>query len=379
MSVAQTPGYIPQLLPHNKIYTIQVGCKAFQISGLLLSSDGPSYFTNYFQAKDFQPLFIDRNPHVFEIVYKHLQGYAFQLSSDCDFTDLWLDSFYFGLPRLQGILRKEAFHARVGGEWVRLPRKLLEKNTPNFFLVSYETLFECQETLVDRRLSMRPPSQLATTIEVRLPLLLRDLLEVLRGNTNVISNDHHRALLIKECRYYRFLELEQRLIKFSVVQVNGHEEILINLGDLKKKGLRVGEIIQYARPLTSEPYRNMLVQIEVGQAEVKLEAFTKVKFMGRTRELLRLILKDALRGTNEDELELAVLNVGKGTIDGCQHSMVETEATKSRRLDGLDSSIVLRKSILRFYSETSYAGNVSCDLVLFEGVSNFTTEYKFLD
>lgn len=43
---------IPQILPHDKMYNIQIGTKLFKISGASLSSDGPSYFTNYFIKKD---------------------------------------------------------------------------------------------------------------------------------------------------------------------------------------------------------------------------------------------------------------------------------------------------------------------------------------
>ena len=38
---------VPPILPHEKIYSIQVGYRLYRLSGLSLSSDAPSYFTKF--------------------------------------------------------------------------------------------------------------------------------------------------------------------------------------------------------------------------------------------------------------------------------------------------------------------------------------------
>lgn len=43
---------VPVVLPHDKVYSIQVGYKLFRLSGLSLSSDSPSYFTKFFGDKE---------------------------------------------------------------------------------------------------------------------------------------------------------------------------------------------------------------------------------------------------------------------------------------------------------------------------------------
>lgn len=42
---------VPVVLPHDKVYSIQVGYKLFRLSGLSLSSDSPSYFTKFLATK----------------------------------------------------------------------------------------------------------------------------------------------------------------------------------------------------------------------------------------------------------------------------------------------------------------------------------------
>ena len=66
-----------EVLPHEKVYSIQVGYKLFRLSGLSLSSDAPSYFTKFFSQEENEEkvLFFDRSPQIFEKIYNHLQGY----------------------------------------------------------------------------------------------------------------------------------------------------------------------------------------------------------------------------------------------------------------------------------------------------------------
>jgi len=78
-----------QLLPIDKVFSIQIGSEVFRISytsptnpltasGNALNSDSPSYFTHYFTANSgdqLKPLYIDRDPVIFKDIVRHLQGY----------------------------------------------------------------------------------------------------------------------------------------------------------------------------------------------------------------------------------------------------------------------------------------------------------------
>lgn len=267
---------IPAILPHDKVYVIQVGYKMFRLSGASILSDGPSYFTTFFgqEANAEKVLFIDRSPVIFEKIYSHLQGYHVSAETEEEFLHLWLDAYYFCLKRLKQVLEDECSFATVGATTFRIPRSLLELtgNYPNFFLINYDTLLFNSKLLIMSKLMIRPPPQKVVGVSGRSPLLFADLLEILRGNTLVIRDDEHRQLLAKECRYYRFLELEQRLLRHRIVHnpFTGVEEIIMDLNDLSKKGIFNASMglhderpLTYARPLMKkEPRRNLIVQIE---------------------------------------------------------------------------------------------------------------------
>ena len=230
---------VPPILPHEKIYSIQVGYRLYRLSGLSLSSDAPSYFTKFFQQPENEEkvLFFDRDPQIFEKIYNHLQGYLIHIENDHIFMNLWLDCFYFGLKNLQKNLNKHDYFAIIGNERFRIPKSLINMpgNNPNFFTINFDRLLIDNINIIERNNMLRPPPQTFPPVSNRSSKLFADLLEFFRGNHLVIMNDEHRQLLIKEARYYRFLELEQRLIKFKITFRN---EIVINLNDISRKGLQ---------------------------------------------------------------------------------------------------------------------------------------------
>lgn len=276
---------IPAVLPHDKVYLIQVGYKLFRLSGASLLLDAPSYFTSFFQEKTNEEkiLFIDRNPTVFEKIYNHLQGYHISIENEYDFTHLWVDCYYFGLRRLQKLLQAEDAFATVGGKLFKIPKLLLMQsgNHPNFFSINEESVLTDKRRIIVKLGMIRPPPQRPALAPNRLPQLFADLLEVLRGNTLAVRDDEHRALLVRECRYYRFLELEQRIVKHRIVPnlFLGTPEIVLRLGDIVARGvINVSGGVdderpaQYARPyLAREPHRSLIVQVDaVPGSEVKL-------------------------------------------------------------------------------------------------------------
>ncbi|KAK5781074.1 Mrx16p PWA37_001995 [Arxiozyma heterogenica] len=271
---------IPQILPHDKMYNIQIGTKLFKISGASLSSDGPSYFTNYFIKKDSENnqnnnsesprsyvsgstststsifsgvlssnfrqsndiLFIDRSPQIFSLIYQHLQGYFINIKDEVEYTMLIADAVYYNLPRLKALLKNsEYFYSRIGDRSFKFPKELLRRNgdNQNYFQVTTDSLYLDVENLILVKKLLRPPPHSYSFVP-RSPVYFEMLLDLLNG-CRIHLDDELRESLIQECKFYRFLNLEQRLIKCHV-EYNpflNTEEICLNLYKVVKRGLVV--------------------------------------------------------------------------------------------------------------------------------------------
>lgn len=237
---------IPQLLPHENMYKIQIGNKLFKISGASLSSDGPSYFTRCFsgssgESQD-QVLFIDRSAEVFQMIYDHLQGYFINIENEVQYTMLYADAMYYNLPRLRTFLKEtEYYFTNIGGKSFKVPKSLFRRrgDSPNYFLMTSAALYADVESVFIEKKLLRPPPQ-APPYVARSPEYFNDLMHLL-GGSSLELDDCRRESLIKECRYYRFLNLEQRLIKHNIIHnpCAQHEEICIKLKDLNRRGVQL--------------------------------------------------------------------------------------------------------------------------------------------
>ncbi|EMG48415.1 hypothetical protein SBY92_003308 [Candida maltosa Xu316] len=323
--IATTEEYNPQvppILPHEKVYSIQVGYKLFRLSGLSLSSDAPSYFTKFFEQPDNEEkiLFFDRNPLIFEKIYNHLQGYSININNDFEFVHLWSDCFYFGLKRLQKILSEQDLFANIGNQTFRIPQSLINipGNSPNFFTINYDRLLIDNLNLIESKNMLRPPPQTPPTVNNRSSELFHDLLEFSKGNNLIVRNDDHRQLLIREARYYRFLELEQRLIKH---RLSPFGEIILNINDISRKGLlnpstKEQEMaLMYCRPFIKEQHRELIFQIDAkdfDQSELKIVLNKKtklptVKITNKACHKLQQVFKDHISEVLIDDKSLIFL------------------------------------------------------------------------
>ncbi|CUM63572.1 uncharacterized protein PRCAT00001151001 [Priceomyces carsonii] len=291
---------IPRILPHEHVFSIQVGYKMFKLSGASLSSDAPSYFTNFFShERNDKVLFIDRDPRTFGKIYNHLQGYVVEVDNEYDFVHLWSDSFYFGLENLQKYLQTHFIFASVGSKTFKIDRTLIsgKGNFPNFFTISNDSILGDNFKLIEEKKLFRPPPQRPICAPNRSAILFADVLELLTGNDLIIKNDEHRSLLLRECRYYRFLELEQRIIKSRIYNnpfQEGIQEIILNLNDLQSKGIfnastsKLSEQpIQYARPyLLNEPKRILVFQVDTIELS---KGFSLMKLILNKKEKMALV------------------------------------------------------------------------------------------
>lgn len=306
---------VPDLLPQDHIYVIQLGNQLFQVSGYSLLADSPSYFTNFFSKPEnaSKVLYFDRSPAIFEKIILHLQGYHVRIENEHDYVHLWQDAHYYRLCRLKELLNEEDLPAIIGGRLFKVPRLLVfsDGNHPNFFLIAIDCLFVPEDSDIIPDSLVRPPSQCPTFTTGRSPLLFQDLLEIYFGNPTVIRDDDHRRLLIKECRYFRFLNLEQKIVKHKIVfdPRLQTESIIIDLQALVasgisncSRGIDDEQLLRYTRPyLAREPLRPLVLHIESSddsEAKLVIRKNSDFQFLVLTNKLaskIKLVLKDMVQ------------------------------------------------------------------------------------
>ncbi|KAF3766578.1 hypothetical protein M406DRAFT_89349 [Cryphonectria parasitica EP155] len=289
---------IPEILPHERVFPIQIGSELFKLSGASISSDAPSYFSQYFlcqikQAEDngddpataIRTLYIDRDPVTFRDISLHLQGYHVSPRDGTHFVRLFADAQFYTLPKLISQLHEESIFMSIGHTEFQIPRDLFSDpgNSPNFFSLGFAIFFSDPSDLfpgLDREGLIRPPSILPPCVPGRSAEVFAELLHLLRGYPLQIRSDEHRATLLKDCRYFNFRGLEQRLIPHARAfnQFRGRDEIVLRLEDILKSGVSDEEEdeeedeedrwVHYARPFVD--HRSAELILEVGGENMRL-------------------------------------------------------------------------------------------------------------
>lgn len=268
---------IPEILEHDRLYSIEVGSKVFRLSGASLSSDSPSYFTHYFAqfehlADEERPvLVIDRSPKVFEYICLHLQGYHVQPDDDQMLAYLILEASYYNLKKLRELLRQADFLIRVGGELFRLPQDLFRGpgDMPNFITVQFYSLLEAPHDLEFRKSLVRPVPAAPMKVADHSPQLFRDLITAMSTSHVEVDSECHRQQLIKEAKFYRFRGLEQKLVA-TRIQFNSFrsvEEIIIPVQYVAASGLVIAcpqgrQSLHYKRPYIDNVQRELIIQFD---------------------------------------------------------------------------------------------------------------------
>lgn len=281
---------IPRILPHERVFPIQIGTELFKLSGASLSSDGmspppfprprcdkeeesvsltlprttvtlaPSYFSQYFLCQIHRAeeagqdpttatktLYIDRDPSTFQDICLHLQGYHVRPRDGTHFVRLFADAQFYSLPRLISQLHDESIFMSIGHREFQIPRDVFSDpgNSPNFFSLGFAVFFsdpagDAFPGLARDEL-IRPPPILPPSAPGRSADTFAELLHLLRGYPADIRSEAHRAALLQDCRYFHLKGLEQRLIPHSISfnQVRRRNEIVLRLQDLLKSGVSV--------------------------------------------------------------------------------------------------------------------------------------------
>ncbi|KAI9807048.1 MAG: hypothetical protein M1825_005765 [Sarcosagium campestre] len=280
---------IPRVLPHEKVFPIQIGSELFRLSGASISSDAPSYFSQFFErqlrqngndGENIRTLYIDRDPITFRDISRHLQGYNVQPKDGTHFVKLFADAQFYNLPRFISQLYEAEIFVQIGHEHFRVPRDLFSGpgDSPNFFSLGFAVFFSTPEKVfpgLNRDGLLRPPSILPPSVPARSAAVFADLLHMLRGYPLHIRDEEHRAELLRDCRYFHLRGLEQRLIPHHIgfnLRRN-RTEIMIRLEEIKVSGLSfVTDTlpserspstgwVNYSRPFVDEASYELVLEI----------------------------------------------------------------------------------------------------------------------
>ncbi|OAQ73198.1 BTB/POZ fold domain-containing protein [Pochonia chlamydosporia 170] len=315
---------IPPILPRERVFPIQIGSELFKLSGASLSSDAPSYFSQYFlcqikQAEEhgddissaIRTLYIDRDPETFRDIALHLQGYHVIPRDGKHFVRLFADAQFYSLPKLISQLYEESIFISIGHREFQIPRDLLTdpRNSPNYFSLGFAFFFSRPDNLfpgLEREGLIRPPSILPPSVPNRNADTFADLLRLLRGYPVNIRDETHRLELLRDARYFHFKGLEQQLLPhcISYNSLRGHDEITIRLENVQKSGISIlqgqSELLEegasawvnYARPYVDDKPAELVLEIANESSRIHfLDDGPRLEFFRDTRTRVAKLLE----------------------------------------------------------------------------------------
>ncbi|KAF2232027.1 hypothetical protein EV356DRAFT_525612 [Viridothelium virens] len=240
-------------LPAGKVFPIQIGSELFRLSGASISSDAPSYFSDFFGEQlrstedggvSIKTLYIDRDPITFKDISLHLQGYHVQPRDGEHFVKLFADAQFYSLPRLINQLFTSSIFIQIGDRHFQVPRDIFNApgDNPNYFSLGFAVFFSTPNEVfpgLDHRGLLRPPSIVPPAVLNRSSDVFAELLKILQGYPVDIRNDAHRAALLRDARYFHLKGLEQKLIPHHISYNNilNQSEIIIRLEDIRQSGI----------------------------------------------------------------------------------------------------------------------------------------------
>ncbi|KAH8599491.1 hypothetical protein B0O99DRAFT_612125 [Bisporella sp. PMI_857] len=310
---------IPHILPHERVFPIQIGQELFRLSGASISSDAPSYFSEFFGAQlrvakengddpnAVRTLYIDRDPVTFKDISLHLQGYHVSPRDGSHFVKLFADAQFYSLPRLMSQLYEDRTFISIGNRDFQIPRDLFNDpgNSPNYFTLGFAVFFTTPNDLfpgLSREGLLRPPSIMPPAVSGRSADTFAELIHLLRGYPLHIKNETHRAELLRDCRYFHFKGLEQKIIRHHIGfnLSRQRSEITLRLEDVRQSGISVvgdptasasetagpGGLIgwvNYARPFVDDKSYDLI--LEIGDECTKIHLHTmRAEFFGEGKK-----------------------------------------------------------------------------------------------
>lgn len=218
---------------------------------------------------------------------------------------LFADAQFYTLPKLMSQLYEESIFISIGHREFQIPRDIFTGpgNSPNFFSLGFGVFFSSQDEIfpgLDRESLIRPPSIMPPSVPNRSADIFYELLHLLRGYPVHIRDEEHRASLLRDCRYFNFKGLEQKLIAHHINYnlARRRYEITLRLEDILKSGISIatdamtptptagGEAlsgwVNYMRPYEDDKHHELI--LEIGGENTKLHLnLMRAEFFGQVK------------------------------------------------------------------------------------------------
>jgi hypothetical protein len=185
-------------------------------------------------------------------------------------------------------------------------------NNPNYFSLGFGVFFSTPSEVfpgLNREGLLRPPSIVPPEVPNRSADVFAELLHMLRGYPVRIRNEEHRNELLRDCRYFHFKGLEQKLIPHEISwnPTRKREEIVIRLADIRPSGVsfvpdtlesraggngpaHVPGWINYARPFIDEQPRELIVEVQGENCRVDWR-LSRTQFTGLVNQRISALLQ----------------------------------------------------------------------------------------
>lgn len=239
----------------------------------------------------------------FQDIALHLQGYHVQPRDGTHFVRLFADAQFYTLPKLMSQLYEESIFMSIGHQEFQIPRDIFSGpgNSPNFFSLGFAVFFSTPDEIfpgLDRDGLIRPPSIMPPAVPHRSADIFAELLHLLRGYPVHIRDEEHRQSLLRDCRYFNFKGLEQKLVPhhISYNQARQRSEIVLRLEDILKSGISFASDpsllfgggdpaagwVNYARPFEDDRAHELV--LEIGGESTKIHLSTmRAEFFGQIK------------------------------------------------------------------------------------------------
>jgi hypothetical protein len=143
-------------------------------------------------------------------------------------------------------LYEESIFISIGHRDFQIPRELFSDpgNSPNYFSLGFAVFFSTPTEIfpgLSREGLLRPPSIMPPSVPNRSADTFAELLHLLRGYPVHIRSEDHRAELLRDCRYFLFKGLEQKLIRHEITYnlARRRSEITLRMDDVRPSGISV--------------------------------------------------------------------------------------------------------------------------------------------
>ena len=148
------------------------------------------------------------------------------------------------MPKLISQLFESEIFISIGSQHFQVNRDLFQApgNSPNYFTLGFAVFFANPTEVfpgLNREGLLRPPSIQPAEVPNRSAEVFAELLHLLRGYPVRIRSEDHRQALLRDCRYFHFKGLEQKLIPHTISwnPCRGKQEIVIRLEDIRPSGI----------------------------------------------------------------------------------------------------------------------------------------------